>query len=48
MVIRNRLKVYRDQTAPMIDFYDKKGLIRPVVGSGNIDSIASKINLILS
>ncbi len=29
-VIRNRLKVFNDQTAPLIDWYDSKGLLRRI------------------
>ncbi|MFC1557172.1 adenylate kinase [candidate division KSB1 bacterium] len=30
--IRNRLKVYHDQTAPLISFYEKKNLVKKVDG----------------
>ncbi|MDD5496636.1 MAG: adenylate kinase [Candidatus Omnitrophica bacterium] len=33
--VRNRLKVYKEQTAPLIDYYEKKGALRKV--SGNLD-----------
>jgi len=32
-VIRNRLKVYHDQTSPLIDYYDKKGLLKRIDGA---------------
>jgi adenylate kinase len=31
--IRKRLQVYRDQTAPLIDYYDQRGLLRRFDGS---------------
>ena len=37
--IRERLAVYNKQTAPLIDYYDKKGLLRRVAGVGPIDQI---------
>jgi adenylate kinase len=37
--IRNRLNTYKRQTEPLIDYYAKKGLLRPVDGLGNPDVI---------
>jgi len=34
--VRNRLAVYRDQTAPLIDYYDAKGVLRKVSGGGKL------------
>ena len=34
----NRLKVYHDQTAPLIGYYEKKGLLRKVDGDQGVDS----------
>jgi len=42
-VIRNRLKVYREQTAPLIDYYASKGLLVEINGVGDIDEITRKI-----
>lgn len=39
--VKNRLKVYHDTTAPIVDFYDKKGLLLKVSGVGDIDEITS-------
>jgi adenylate kinase len=41
--IKERLTVYNDQTAPLIDYYDNKGLLRRVEGVGPIDGIFEKI-----
>ncbi len=35
--IQNRLNVYAAQTAPLIDFYEKKGLLRTVECLGTVD-----------
>jgi len=35
--IQNRLSVYAQQTAPLIDFYEKKGLLRTVECLGTVD-----------
>ena len=42
-VIRNRLKVYREQTAPLIDYYQAKGLLVEIYGVGQIEEITRKI-----
>ena len=38
-----RLKAYRDQTAPVLAFYEAKGLVRRVPAIGAIDGIASRV-----
>jgi adenylate kinase len=45
--IRERLTVYNKQTAPLIDYYDKKQLLRRVAGVGPIDEIFSSIQKVL-
>ncbi|MDR1445300.1 MAG: adenylate kinase [Treponema sp.] len=37
--IRKRLQVYRDQTAPLIDFYRKKGLLIDVDARPGVDEV---------
>lgn len=44
---RERLNVYAEQTAPLVDYYDKKGLLRRVEGVGPIDDIFAAIKKIL-
>jgi adenylate kinase len=41
--IRNRLKVYQAQTAPLIKFYKKKGVLRSIDGIGSIEDIKERI-----
>lgn len=41
--IKKRLDVYDAQTAPLIAYYAKKGILRSVIGVGNIDDIFSKV-----
>jgi adenylate kinase len=45
--IKKRLDVYDAQTAPLIDYYKKKGILKSVVGTGNIDEIFKKVCNIL-
>ena len=42
-VIRNRLEVYREKTAPLIDHYRQQGLLQTVGAHGSIESIAISI-----
>ena len=42
-VIRQRLKVYQDQTSPLIDHYRKKGLLVVIDGKGVPDEITGRI-----
>jgi adenylate kinase len=41
--IKNRLDVYEKSTAPLIDYYGKKGILKSVEGVGSIDDIFNKI-----
>ncbi len=41
--IRERLKVYREQTAPLRDYYASKGTLREVDGEGSPDSVFDRI-----
>ena len=45
--IKNRLDVYEKSTAPLIDYYRKKGILKSVEGVGSIDDIFNKIVSIL-
>jgi adenylate kinase len=46
--IRERLVVYNNQTSPLINYYEKKGLLRRVQGVGPIDQIFASIEKVLS
>ena len=45
--IKKRLDVYDAQTAPLFDYYGKKGILKSVMGVGSIDEIFSKVCKIL-
>jgi len=45
--VTNRLKVYNQQTQPLIDYYRKKGLLRPINGLGGIEEIFERITQVL-
>ena len=40
--VRNRLKVYHETTAPVIDYYNNKGILAEIDGVGDIDEIFAK------
>jgi adenylate kinase len=41
--IKKRLDVYSAQTAPLIDYYRKKGIVSSVNGTGSIDEIFKEV-----
>jgi adenylate kinase len=41
--IRNRLQVYERQTAPLVDYYTKKGLLETVKATGEVDAVYSRL-----
>ncbi len=45
--IRHRLEVYERETAPLIDYYRRQGLLRCIVGVGTIDEIFQRITVVL-
>ncbi len=40
--IRKRLDVYEAQTAPLIDYYRRKGILKSIQGTGSIEEIFKK------
>ena len=42
-VIRHRQKVYAAETAPLLEVYGERGLLREVDGMGDVDEIARRI-----
>jgi len=43
-VIRHRQEVYSAETAPLLQTYSKRGLLREVDGMGDVDEIAERID----
>ena len=41
--IGNRLKVYQRETAPLIDLYTKRGLLKTVAATGEVDAVYSRL-----
>ena len=46
-VIRNRLEVYREKTAPLIRFYSEKDLLVSVPAQGSVEEITKRIESVL-
>ena len=42
-VVRERLRVYLEQTSPLLDYYRKLGLLHELDGSGSVESIAKRL-----
>jgi adenylate kinase len=41
--IRNRLQVYERETAPLIDYYTKRGLLKTIAATGDVDTVYSRL-----
>jgi len=46
--IRSRLETYENQTQPLIAYYDKCGILRPVEGLGSPEEVYGRIRKILN
>jgi len=46
-VARNRMKVYAEQTAPVVDYYARKGTLSRVLGEGSVDEVFERIRGVL-
>jgi adenylate kinase len=45
--VRTRMTEYRAKTAPILPYYDAKGLVRRVDGMASVDAVAAQIDAIL-
>jgi adenylate kinase len=45
--VQHRLEVYARETAPLIDYYRRQGLLRCIVGVGTVDEIFQRILVVL-
>ncbi len=41
--IRNRLRAYRELTAPVLDWYETRGVVHRIPASGSIEAIAERV-----
>lgn len=47
-VVRDRLKVYAEQTAPVADFFARRGKLQVVDGVGELDEVTERVKRALS
>jgi len=41
--VATRLRAYREQTAPVLAWYDARGLVRRIPGTGTVDEVAERV-----
>ena len=41
--VRERMRTYRQKTAPLIEYYRQRGLLREVVGEGEVEAITQRV-----
>jgi adenylate kinase len=41
--VRERMRVYHEQTEPLVDYYDQRGLLRRVDGRGSPDEVYEQV-----
>ena len=46
-VVRNRLNVYKEQTAPVADYYKQQNIVSEVLGQGSIEDVQARIQAVL-
>ena len=47
-VLKGRIEAYRAQTAPLVDYYARKGMLRAVDGMAPVEAVAAAIDRILT
>lgn len=45
--VRTRMEEYRAKTAPILPYYDAKGLVRRIDGMASVDDVAAEIDAVL-
>ncbi len=46
-VVRNRLRIYAEQTAPVVEYYTAKGVLSRVLGEGSVEEVFQRIMSVL-
>ncbi|NIP22717.1 MAG: adenylate kinase, partial [Gammaproteobacteria bacterium] len=46
--VKNRISVYREQTQPLIDYYEKQGVLTEIDGDQEISEVTDELLSILS
>lgn len=45
--VRNRISVYREETEPLVEYYDKRDILVSIDGEGDIEDVYSRIEHVL-
>ena len=45
--IRRRLQVYRDDTAPVISFYQERGILKSIDGNQSMEAVTSSLQTLV-
>jgi adenylate kinase len=48
VTVRERLRVYEEQTRPLIDFYRARGLLRVIDAAGSVDEVTARLERALA
>lgn len=46
--VATRLRAYREQTAPVLTWYDARGLVRRIPGTGTVEDVAERVRRALA
>jgi len=46
-IVRNRLSVYQEQTAPVADFYREHDIVAEIKGTGSVEDVLDRIHAVL-
>jgi len=46
-VVRNRMRVYAEQTAPVVGYYAEQGVLTRILGQGSVDEVFQRIMAVL-
>ncbi len=46
-VVRKRLRIYAEQTAPVVEYYTAKGVLSRVLGEGSVEEVFQRIMSVL-
>ncbi|HEY1260742.1 MAG TPA: adenylate kinase [Stellaceae bacterium] len=46
--VRTRFRVYREQTEPLLSYYEKQGILQPVEGMADIDEVTRQIEAVIA
>ena len=47
-VVRNRLRVFHEQTFPLVEFYENRGLLRRIDGTGSAASVHDHLRAVIA